>query len=224
MFILQGIGGVVASECHVAGVCLPGVPRIQLWQSPQQPPRGSPCSLASAHPHLCLLGSSFSWLLSICTVLATGQAPDMRDRSKASIFRRWWVWTWCCCIGSAWPEEPRSPRREHHPTWGWGGLRKQGWKLPQKYDLNRRTGCAKGQAGAWEGMKVLGVGNVLVEGSGDTHSFTYIGPQSRHLAIYPSSSCPHPQKVLYTMTWPKTIPEGSEFLVILFMLDYSVIH
>ena len=88
VFILQGIGGFVASECHVAGVCLPGVPKMQLWQSPQQPPRGSPCSLASAHPHLCLLGSSFSWLLSTCAVLATGQAPDMRDRSKASISRR----------------------------------------------------------------------------------------------------------------------------------------
>ena len=48
-----------------AGVCLPGVPRMQLWQSPQQPPWGSPCSLASAHSH------SASW----APVAAGSRAP-----------------------------------------------------------------------------------------------------------------------------------------------------
>ena len=140
-FIRQGIGGLVALECHaLESACLesPGCSSSRVLSSPpggHHAPWPAPTHtlppglrLQLAPEHLCNAGH---WAGSRCE-------REVKSFRLQEVIR---------VIRSARPEGPRSPRREHHSTWGWAGLRKQGWKLPQKHDLNR-TGCAKGQAGA----------------------------------------------------------------------------
>lgn len=94
LFVLQGgwgFGSIRAPcSCGRPPWWTARAPGMQPWQNPHSLPWDHhvpwPCHLPRQCPcHLCLLGSIVSWLLSSFAVLATGQAPGMRDRSKVPI-------------------------------------------------------------------------------------------------------------------------------------------